>query len=153
MNKKFFGECKGKQQSFKDLKESAPEAKIATTQINIPAFTDSDSENESFNNTFNVMNVMREATEVANEFGFQENMAEIKIETPVNAETVPKYNELEKTALIADKNCIICLKGNMDLSDLSNHLIGHHSIYFFGEESDDPIQEWIDVAEFWKESG
>ena len=92
MSKRYFGECKGKQTTFKELKELAPEAQ--TAQINIPAFTDSDSENESFNNTFNVMNVMHEATETANEFGFQEYMAEIKIETPVNADTVPKYKEL-----------------------------------------------------------
>ena len=82
MSKQFFGECKGKQTSFKDLKKLAPEAQ--TAQINVPVFTDSDSENESFNNTFNVMSVMRETTEAANEFGFQENM--VGVETTINEE-------------------------------------------------------------------
>ena len=41
----------------------------------------------------------------------------------------------------------------MILRQLSSHLLNHHSIALYGEEDDDPIQEWIDVAEGWKKEG
>ena len=152
MNKKYAGECTGKQTTFKELKElKQSEAKTATAQITVPALADSDSESELMNNTFNVMYASKTTTD---EFGFQENMvAEFKIEIPVNAETIPKYKDLEKTALIPDKYCLICLKDKMDLAKLSVHMSMHHSIAFVGDEDDDPVQEWIDVAEGWKKGG
>ena len=79
MNKKYLGECKGKQTSFKELKELQSEAKTATAQIKVPATADSDSDSEFLTNAFSVMRASKEAT---NEFGYQENMvAEFTIET------------------------------------------------------------------------
>ena len=149
MTKQYFGECKGKQATFEDLKNLAPEAK--TAQVNIPVFTDSDSENESFNNTFNVMNVMRETTEAANEFGFQEYM--VGIESAITDINIPDFNELSKTEFVKDKYCAICMKKDMDLEHLSRHLTLVHSISFVGEEWDDHKEEWIEMAQYWIDSG
>ena len=87
MNKKFVGDCKGKQTTFKELKEFKPtESKTATAQITIPATADSDSDSEFLANAFNDMRASQEAND---EFGFKENVAEFTVERPVNAETVP----------------------------------------------------------------
>ena len=44
MQKKYLRDCKGKQISFKELKEIQSEAKTATAQIKVPATVDSDTE-------------------------------------------------------------------------------------------------------------
>ena len=122
---------------MKELIQS--EAKTATAQITVPAAADSDSDSEFITNTFNVMRASREETD---EFLIQENMvAEFNIEIPINAETIPKYKDLEKTALIPDKFCMICLKDKIDLEKLTIHMSMRHSISFCGDEDDDPVQE------------
>ena len=151
MSKKYNAGCKGKQITFKELKESKKlETQTATAQITIPATADSDSDSEYIANAFNVM---RTSQAENNEFGFRENIAECTVEKPVNAETIPKFEKLARTPLVADKYCLICFKGDMDLEQLSQHLLRHHSIAFYGEEDDDPIDEWIAVAETWKKQG
>ena len=40
----------------------------------------------------------------------------------------------------------------MNLEKLSQHLFDHHGIQF-GEENDDPAEEWIEVADSWRRKG
>ena len=51
LQKKYVKDCKGKQITFKELKERQTEAKTATAQIKVPATVDSDSEGEAFYET------------------------------------------------------------------------------------------------------
>ena len=87
------------------------------------------------------------------EFGFKENVAECTTGKIVSEEMIPKYEKLEKTAMVADKYCLICLKSGMNLEKLSDHLLNFHNVSFYGDEDDDPAEEWIDQADSWKRSG
>ena len=65
------------------------------------------------------------------EFGFRHCVAGFSTDRIVNEDTVPIYEELRETEDIADKFCLICQKGGMDLSKLSTHLEKYHNIMFF----------------------
>ena len=147
LKKKFIGKCTGRQITFKELKESKPSTPTATAQITPPAPADSDSDNDDIAQAISDMNSQNA------EFGYRDNVAEFSTDRVVNEETVPKYEKLKETEFVADKYCLICLKGNMDLRDLSTHLSLYHSIAFGGEEYDDPISKWISIAEDWDENG
>jgi hypothetical protein len=150
LHKKFTCKCKGKQITFKELKETKPLSPTATAQITSPASADSDSDTDDIAHAFTDMSTPQTQND---EFGFRENVAEYTVDRIVNEETIPKYEKLAETEIVADKCCLICLKGNMDLWHLSHHLTDYYTIAFFGEENDDPASAWIFVATEWKENG
>ena len=91
------------------MKESQPSTPTATAQIKPPAPADSDSDNEEIAEAIFDMNSQD------TEFGYRDNVAVFSTDRVVNEETIPKYEELKETEFVADKQCIICQKGNMDL--------------------------------------
>ena len=143
MKKRFLNKCTGRKITFKTLKESKPATPTATTQILPPASADSDSDSEYLTEVFSGMKSQEP------EFGFRHCVAGFSTDRVVNEETVPIYEELMKTADIADKACLICQKGGMLLSKLSQHLQQYHDIFFFGEEFDHSISDWIATAKDW----
>ena len=62
------------------------------------------------------------------EFGFKEHVAGFTTKIPVSKETIPDCATLEKTAHIADKHCIICLKSKLTLQRLADHYSDSHDL-------------------------
>ena len=109
----------GKQISFKELagqlKDSNTELNNACAQVKSPAVISYDSDSADLENAFAEMNTLQ--TTRNDEFGFKENVAGFTTSIIVSKETIPKYEEYEKTAMVADKYCIICLKSCMNLEN------------------------------------
>ena len=109
------------------MKERESGANTATAQIKVPTTINSESEGDEF---FNAHYVASSAP--VDQTFYEENMvAEFKIEIVITKDTLPKWSELSKTAMVADKECIICLKENMDIDDLTIHYSDKHELAFF----------------------
>merc|ERR1712030_160144 len=152
VKRKYGEKCNGYQVSFKDLKERESGANTATAQIKVPPTVNSESEGDEFFNAHYVAN----SAPVDQTF-YEENMvAEFKLEIVITKDTIPKWSELSKTAMVADKECIICLKENMDIDDLTIHYSDKHELAFFNpkeEVPESPLSAWIAAAQDWKDSG
>ena len=142
MKKQFLDNCEGKPISFKELKDSNPSTPTATAQVTSPAPAGSESDSDDIAQAMSHVNTLSQSEE----FGFNDNIATCTIDRVVNEETVPKWEVLKETEFVKDKTCLICFKSDMYLNDLSGHLSLYHSIAFEGEENDDPVEEWIYVA-------
>ena len=148
LKKKYIGKCDGKPITFKQLKAfrqntPAPKANEATARVSPPSTVGSDSESEEFNSTFGAFN--RQQSE---EFGYGQNVAGFSIDGVITAESIPSYAELKETESISDKSCIICLKDNMDLEELSGYYCYEHTITF-SEEYVDVLETWEEMADDW----
>ena len=66
----------------------------------------------------------------------------------VSMETIPDYATLAKTADIADKHCIICLKSKLTVLCLSDHYLDTHDIYWCADDTDS-LAEWLEFEEHW----
>ena len=126
LNKRFLNDCKGKQISFKELtdrlKDPNTEANNACAQIKTPAPVDH-SDEEHISDILSTLIAAQEEKE--REFGYQEFTVEFSLDVPITEDMIPVYAELEKTASVPDKQCIICLKKNMNLKKLTAHYLTH----------------------------
>ena len=58
---------------------------------------------------------------------------------------IPNYSEMEKTEEVPDKQCIICLKKDMDLRNLSIHYSVKHDLTIGMDEDDSTFEEWVEA--------
>ena len=100
-----------------------------------------DSDSANLDDVFADMNNLQNAR--TEEFGFKDYVAGFSTHIAVSKDTIPEYEKLEKTALVVDKLCIICLKSSMNLAKLSQHLLNGHDLFFMGEEDDSTFDDWI----------
>ena len=120
LEKKFDKHCDGKPLTFKQFKlnkEGKPKAVESTAKITPPSISGSDSDED----TDLIINKIRESR--SEEFGdnYYQNVAGFSVEGVITAEDLPKFDIMSLTEFIADKSCIICHEGNMELYDLSAH--------------------------------
>ena len=122
----------------------------ASAQVTSPASAECDSDSDELAHAFDNMSTIQTKND---EFGYKDYVAECTVDRIITEETIPKYEKLAKTAMVADKYCLICLKSDMDLGKLSIHLSSFHSIAFDGEDYDDSAEDWIFADTVWKEQG
>ena len=118
----------------------------ACAQIKPPAAVNYDSDDAALEDIFNQMDTAQNTSD--DEFGFQECTAGFSTDIAITKDTIPVYEELEKTAMIPDKHCIICLKSDMDLKKLTQHTMTHDLI-FAGGEDDAELDDWIEAKDYW----
>ena len=77
----------------------------------------------------------------------------VTLDEPLTKDALPVYSIMEDTADVADKNCIICPKKNMNLLNLVLHYSGKHQLILSDDEDDcSPLDEWIQAKENVNES-
>ena len=118
IQKHYAPNCTGKQITFNELKERVKNKEASPTESNAVAanikpstVTEYDSDTADLEFEFSKLN--RYQTEKIEEFGYNDFVASMSARIPVSIETIPDYATLEKTAHIADKHCIICLKSKL----------------------------------------
>ena len=82
-----------------------------------------------------------------NEFGFENYSINITLDTPLTREMLPVYSVLEEIADVADKDCIVCPKKNMNLLNLVLHYSDKHKLFLQRDEDDSTLEEWIQAKE------
>jgi hypothetical protein len=150
LKKRNLDDCTGKPLTFK---ASAPSTPTATAKVTSPTFIESDSEdiNQAMNRVIN--NSDNE------EFGFNEhtlneNIATCTVNRVINLDTFPKYHILKETEFVKDKSCIICFKSDLNLEELTAHMMRHHDLSFYEDDViEDEIDEWIYVTNKWDTEG
>ena len=146
LNKRFLNNCKGKQLSFKELAEnlkvSNTETEAASAQITTPTPANYDPEEEEIAAIIASIEADNAAKE--NEFGYQNYSVEFSHDVPITEDMIPVYAEYKKTATVPDKQCIICLKKNMNLKKLTAHYLTH-DMFFAGDEDDSNVDEWLEA--------
>ena len=115
MNNRKINGCKGsgkiKFGKLKDTKFTKPEVKAASTYIKPSTTPNYDSDASGVED--DIANFSNYKSMETVTFGFSQNMTEVTTKIPITKETIPSYTEMEKTASIGDKHCIICLKSKM----------------------------------------
>ena len=151
MNNQKIKECKGsgkiKFGDLKDLSFKKPGVKAASTFIKPSTSSNYDSDASGVED--DIVNFSNYKSEEIVTFGFSQNSAEVTTKIPITKETIPSYTEMEKTASIADKYCIICLKSKMNLDRLVKHLDSYHYLFF---KYNCTLEEWLEAEEEWQYS-
>ena len=126
------------------------EAQTATTSITQIEPFDENSPEEI---TRIIGAIMCEEKNASDEFGFEGCSIGVTLDTPLNIEELPIYADMEETAEVADKNCIICPKTNMDLQMLTRHYVRKHHLVISEDECDrSPLDKRIQAKESMNES-
>ena len=153
LKKRYNDNCTGKQITFAELKDrvktkvSSP-TETNTAAANIKPATVTDYDSDAAELELAVSRMDKYQTERSEEFSFKDCVASMSTKILVSIETIPDYATLAKTAHIADKHCIICLKSKLTLQRLSDHYSDSHDLYW-NDDGTDSLAEWLESEENW----